>query len=565
MRVGRGSRVWTAVLLGGVLVLPMMAADAPEVAQAAEPTVVSALELPNRLQVGQHGSDRVTVSGPVGRPVHVQFRTAGTPWRTAVTLTTKTRHELPVEVAVTTPGGWLVWQVLQRRRGCSTGCREVWAVAGRTDDPVGEWRVRVPAVPGWARAVTPAERIQVVRFPRWIRRVDVSSTGAQANDYTFGAALSADGRFVAFHSYASNLVSDDTNGVADVFVHERATGQTSRVSVSSTGEQSNEDWSGYETISDDGRHVAFGSDASSLVPGDTNGARDIFVHDRATGQTSRVTVTSTGGQANGPSLFSTISADGRYVAFASDASNLVRRDTNGERDVFVHDRVTGQTTRVSVSSTGRQANRDSSDPEVSADGRYVAYVSWASNLVPADTNQWNDVFVHDRVTGQTSRVSVSSTGAQATRGSWPGAISHDGRYVAFDSSASNLVGGDTNGAGDVFVHDRMTGRTSRVSASSTGGQSDGSSHYGEVSPDGRYVAFESYATNLVRLQAASTSTSIMLHDRTTGRTRLIGPASDGDISLSEGGRFVATDVPQSFLVAGDTNGATDVFLARLKY
>jgi Tol biopolymer transport system component len=233
-------------------------------------------------------------------------------------------------------------------------------------------------------------------------------------------------------------------------VHDRLTGQTTRVSVASDGAQGNGD-SECPSISADGRYVAFASLASNLVPGDTNGRMDIFVHDRLTGQTTRVSVASDGTEGNGDSGFPSISADGRYVAFASLASNLVPGDTNGTWDVFVHDRLTGQTTRVSVASGGAQGNGDSRFPSISADGRYVAFQSYASNLVPGDTNGVLDVFVHDRLTGQTTRVSVASDGTQGDSYSFGSSISADGRYVAFASYASNLVPGDTNGWADVFV------------------------------------------------------------------------------------------------------------------
>jgi Tol biopolymer transport system component len=263
-------------------------------------------------------------------------------------------------------------------------------------------------------------------------------------------SISADGRYVAFHSDASNLVPGDTNGTWDIFVHDRLTGQTTRVSVASDGTQGN-NGSGDPSISADGRYVAFTSEASNLVPGDTNGTWDIFVHDRVTGQTTRVSVASDGSEGYGSSFSSSISADGRYVAFSSWASNLVPGDTNGWADVFVHDRVTGQTTRVSVASDGTEGNHVSLLPSISADGRYVAFSSWASNLVPGDTNEVQDIFVHDRLTGQTSRVSVASGGTEGNGASEFPSISADGRYVAFYSAASNLVPGDTNGTWDIFV------------------------------------------------------------------------------------------------------------------
>ena len=330
-------------------------------------------------------------------------------------------------------------------------------------------------------------------------RVSVSSSGDQgdlASATAYDRCFSADGRYVAFESSSSNLVPGDTNGTRDVFVHDRVTGGTERVSVSSSGGQGN-DWSDSPSISADGRYVAFYSRASNLVAGDTNAVADIFVHDRVTGGTERVSVSSTGEQGDG--AWPSISADGRYVAFYSSASNLVPGDTNGAFDVFVHDRVTGETIRVSVSSSGVEGNSMSGLPTISADGRYVAFHSIASNLVPGDTNSGFDVFVHDLVTGETERVSVSSAGEESNDGSvysYGLAISSDGRYVAFPSNASNLVPGDTNGKIDVFVHDRVTGATERVVVSSSGEQGNDHSAFASISADGRYVAFQSEATNL---------------------------------------------------------------------
>src|SRR5207249_1268748 len=213
----------------------------------------------------------------------------------------------------------------------------------------------------------------------------------------------------------------------------------------------------HPALSADGRFVAFGSDATNLVAGDTNGTTDVFVHDRQTGTTERVSVASGGGtQGNGKSggffAFPALSADGRFVAFQSDATNLVAGDTNGTTDVFVHDRQTATTERVSV-------NGFSAGPALSADGRFVAFHSTGSNLVAGDTNGATDVFVHDRQTGTTERVSGASDGTQGNDASAGPALSADGRLVAFHSSATNLVAGDANRAYDVFVHDRAVSTT----------------------------------------------------------------------------------------------------------
>lgn len=200
--------------------------------------------------------------------------------------------------------------------------------------------------------------------------------------------------------------------------------------------------------------MAFESYAANLVSDDTNSTWDVFVHDQQTGETTRVSVDSDGTQGNGISVQAWISTNGRYVAFASNANNLVSGDTNNQFDIFVHDRQTGQTSRVSIASDGLQGNEDSFGPSISADGRYVAFQSQATNLINGDTNASSDIFVHDRQIGQTTRISIASDNTQGNNNSYISVISETGRYIAFASDASNLVSNDTNGVRDVFVHDR---------------------------------------------------------------------------------------------------------------
>jgi Tol biopolymer transport system component len=277
-------------------------------------------------------------------------------------------------------------------------------------------------------------------------RVSVASDGSEADRHSSGPLISADGRFVAFESWATNLAAAVTT-YQQIFVHDRDTGATEMVSFSGDGEPA--DYAVNPSISGDGRFVAFEfSDYTSGL--------HIVVHDRQTDETELVSVATGGTPGNGLSHFPSISADGRYISFTSDADNLVDEDTNGVADVFVHDRETGETRRVSVASTGAEANwgfwLDRSS--ISADGRYVAFVSGATNLVPATTNDWDDVFVHDRQTGTTTQVSVDDEGVPGNSFSlWP-SISADGQIVAFASYATNLVAGDTNGASDIFVHER---------------------------------------------------------------------------------------------------------------
>jgi Tol biopolymer transport system component len=388
-------------------------------------------------------------------------------------------------------------------------------------------------------------------------RVSLASDGTQANgDSTWGSS-SADGRYITFVSEASNLVSNDTNGQADVFLHDRQTGQTSRVSVASDGTQAN-NISWVPKISADGRYITFSSDATNLVSNDNNYRLDAFVHDRQTGQTSRVSVASDGTESDGSSGASTISADGRYIAFVSDASNLISDGSvYGIFDAFVHDRQTGQTSLVSVASDGTRGNNPSYRAAISADGRYIAFDSHASNLVNNDTNNWGDVFVHDQLTGQTSRISVTSDGTEFTTSSYLSAISAGGRYVVFGTHL-------------VWVHDRQTGQTSQVSGDWYDVGLPSPLHLGSISAGGRFVTFRANDDNPL-LGDTNDYWDIFMFDRQTGQTSLIsmawdGRQSNGDTylsSLSGDGRYVVFSSRASNLVLGDTNGYQDVFVRDL--
>ncbi len=334
------------------------------------------------------------------------------------------------------------------------------------------------------------------RRQRTIERVNIDSDGNQASEHSFSPSISVDGRYVAFSSFASNLVPDDTTYIEDIFVFDRQQRTIERVSVDPLGNQANGD-SSKPSISADGRYVAFSSYASNLVPGDTNSTGDIFVFDHQQGTIERVSVDSLGNQANGDNILPTISRDGRYVAFSSDASNLVPGDTNNAVDIFVFDRQQRTIERVSVDSQGNQASENSFSPSICGNGRYVAFSSWASNLVPNDINGDNDIFVFDRQQRTIELVSLDSQGNQANEFSSTPSINADGRYVAFNSYASNLVPDDTNGDNDIFVFDRQQKTIERVSVDSQGNQANGNSRDSSISFDGRYVAFASDASNLV--------------------------------------------------------------------
>ncbi len=411
-----------------------------------------------------------------------------------------------------------------------------------------------------------------VAFAGKTERISVDSkervTSSGLSDFS---SISANGRYAAFDSRASSLVPNDTNDKFDVFLRDRVEGTTKRISVSSHGDQGDAD-SYAPSISGNGRYIAFESDASTLVDGDTNSESDIFVHDRVTGKTTRVSVSSAGAEADGGSRGAKISANGRYVAFVSSAENLVEGDTNHVRDIFVHDRRTKKTRRVSVDSNGVQANHESDDASISAKGRAIAFESRATNLVPDDTNADLDVFVHDMKTGETTRVSVHSNGTQATGASFGPSMSANGRIIAFASNAPDLLTDDDNGEQDVFVHDRKTGITTRESVNSAAVQGNDYSENGGLSKSGRYLSFGSYATNLVTLDTNG-SEDIFVRDRKKGLTIRASVRSDGGQSanpdayypaLSSNGRVVIFTSNASDLDGTDSNDTGDIFVREWK-
>ena len=399
-------------------------------------------------------------------------------------------------------------------------------------------------------------------------RASLGTNGEQAYEQSRQPQISADGRFVAFSTGAANLVPGDTNGVWDVFLRDRRRRTTERVSVSSAGEAA-DDHCLVVSMSADARFVAFLSMATNLVPGDAGWPHDCFVRDRATGTTEKVSVDSAGADAWSDTEGASLSADGRFVAFWSWAGNLVPGDHNPYPDVFVRDRILGTTERASVSSSGVEADGECNRCAISADGRFVVFVSSASTLAAGDVNGWSDVFVRDRLLGTTELASLSTSGIQGDFGSSIPAISGDGRYVAFSSDARNLVPGDTNGSSDVFVRDRLLGTLERVSVTTGGGQANHASDLAlAISPDGRYVSFESSAWNLVP-EDTNGGADVFVRDRVRGTTERVSVATGGaeayqsstfGCPLSADGRFVAFDSISIDLVAGDSNGVFDIFV-----
>jgi len=390
-----------------------------------------------------------------------------------------------------------------------------------------------------------------------VTRISVASDGTQALGGHTGqsnhhADVTADGRFIAFASDATNLVPGDTNGQGDVFVHDLLTGQTSRVSVTNDGSQAIGGPSAAPSISDDGRYVAFASSASNLAGGGQIVETSVFIRDRALGTTTKV-----GLHALGPNVSSSsvaMTPDGRYVAF------------NGERSgdriivVWVFDRASGTATELVASHSGVFLT-------ISADGRFVTFTSVESDIVPGDTNGFYDVFVHDRMMNATRRVSVGSDGTEANAHSGHSDISADGRFVVFTSNATNLDGA-MRGA---FIHDQLTGRTSLVSVSTAGMPGDSLSSGVSISADARYVAFASSATNLVDQDTNGTQ-DVFVRDRITGVTSLLSRAPDGSPSngqsfapvMTASGNGVVFVSLATNLALNDTNSLSDIFVARAR-
>ncbi|MCB0012898.1 MAG: hypothetical protein KDE34_13385, partial [Anaerolineales bacterium] len=440
-----------------------------------------------------------------------------------------------------------------------------------------------------------------------IARISEGFNGAEANDVSDFPAVSADGRYVAFYSQASNLVANDTNARRDAFVYDRQTGLTSLVSVASNGSQANQMSGEFSplAISADGRHVAFTSFASNLVPNDTNNTFDIFVHDRQTGATVRVSVDQNGDEGPFEANFPDISATGRFVVFLT-RSRLDPADTNSLYDVYVHDRDTDndgifdepgaiRSTMVSIARDGTMSNNhtDTSHLSISADGRHIAFASFATNLVNNDTNGQIDIFYHDRDTDNdgifdepgainTARASIADDNTQANGPSHDPDISGDGRFVAFSSDANNLVLADVpacNGSNctDVFVFDRDTdddgiydedGATGirRVSVTDAGAGANGHSRNPAINQDGSVVVFSSLATNLGDI--GTVFYKVFSHELATGTTSLISEGVSGiwannhawRPAISGDGRLIAFSAMASNLIPGDTNGVEDAFI-----
>jgi len=400
-----------------------------------------------------------------------------------------------------------------------------------------------------------------------ITRINVTSKGNEANTHSFAPSISGDGRYVAFQSDATNLVTYDSNRFTDVFLHDRYTNQIKLISRNLAGKSANFK-STFPVISQEGHYVVFQSDASDLVADDINQMRDIFIYHISSEKIELVSVNSEGIQGNAPSSFPVVSSNGRYVAFESDATNLVADDTKNYVDVFVHDRETRETTRVSLSSTGKQLNSSSYGASISGDGRYVVYASDSRSVVSGDTNKVTDVFFHDRETGNNQRLSLNNEGIEGNAASHEPRISLDGQYVVFISRASNLVPNDTNGNEDIFLRNLTTQTTTRISVNNQGQEGDNDSFAPHISGNNHYIVFNSKANNLVNDDDNNT-VDVFIYDRDTQQISSVTPFSqtfsNSDASvyppvISDDGRFVAYESRALNLTAIDLNESSDIFV-----
>lgn len=415
--------------------------------------------------------------------------------------------------------------------------------------------------------------------PQRTVRVRLAASG-NPNGPSTEPALSGDARRMAFTSAATNLIAQpDANGkVRDVFVYEQGTGAIELASIGLGGAPADAS-SGGPVLNADGSHLAFVSRATNLVAGDTNRFADVFV--RLPDSTIvRASVSRDGQQANQASREPDLSADGRLLVFTSRADNLVEGDTNGGDDVFVRDVLTGEIALVSAGRRGGPAEGDSSAPAISADGRYVTFSSDARNLAAGDDNGRQDVFMRDLATGRTKLISVARGGGGAQNLSLGAGraqvsdVSRGGRFVVFESAATNLAGRDRNRRPDIFVRDNRRGSTRRVSVSTTNEEGDSGSYLPTITPDGRYVAFGSRADDLVAEDAQGPDvfvrelkreTTVLVNvssrGRLRGREHALPPP--GRPSLSADGATAAFSSSASNLAGSDRNRLADVFLRRL--
>ncbi|MFK7804118.1 MAG: FG-GAP-like repeat-containing protein, partial [Anaerolineae bacterium] len=397
-----------------------------------------------------------------------------------------------------------------------------------------------------------------------IDRVSIASDGTEGDAWSSDPAISADGAYITFSSSSKNLIVNDRNRRSDIFIHNRITGVTERISISSSGSEAN-GASFRPDISADGRYVVFQSDATNLVEGDDNDAVDIFLHDRQSGTTQLVSVNSNGDTGNGDSKRPAISADGSTIVYESEATNLVIIDQNDLQDIFFYDTTNGTTTMASVASAGSQANQESWGADVSDDGNFIAFASEATNLVAGEVDDTSDIYVRDRRGFITRVVSIPDSGTPVRNSSREGSISDSGDRVAFGANFDTLVPEDTNEKADIFTHIISSGDTERRSTASDGSQADSLSQSPAISGDGLSVAFVSYADNLDG--SAVEVRDVFLRDlQTDSLLRVsVNMAGGNSYSASEypvvsaDGRYVAFE-SYGPLILSDTNQKGDIYV-----
>ncbi|MCG3134469.1 MAG: Protein TolB [Planctomycetes bacterium] len=380
-----------------------------------------------------------------------------------------------------------------------------------------------------------------------------------------GPSITANGKLVAFVSYARDLVPGGSSDELNVFIRDVKKSTTRLVSVAADGTAANAECS-RPSVSATGRYVVFQSTATSFPGGATNGRSHIYRKDLKSGALTRVTRSVSGGDADGDSYAPSVSSNGRYVAFWSHATDLVPGDDGGHFDCFVTDLKTGTTTRVSTDAGGAPGNAGSSDPRISANGRWVAFHSSASNLVPGDENARADVFVVDLKSGEVDLVSRRPDGSQTDAGSVEATISANGRYVSFGSVDDGLVEDDTNERSDVFLLDRKSGTIVRASVGPDGQQGDEDALGHSISPDGKFVAFSTVATNFADDQ--NDTEDVFIYYAKWDEAYLVSTPGDDETgngptrgpSVSKGGIWIAVESEASNLIPGGGDGWPEVLV-----
>ncbi|HVM11538.1 MAG TPA: hypothetical protein VM638_03545 [Actinomycetota bacterium] len=394
---------------------------------------------------------------------------------------------------------------------------------------------------------------QASAYPRPGRTTLISTGATGAQDWSWLPDISHDGRFIVYESDSAGLVPGDTNGATDVFWHDRATGETRRASVAADGGQVRQGGN-RPAVSDDGRYVGFYSYAADLIPGDTNPWADCFLKDMWTGAVELVSVAHDGGWTDGGCFSIQMDSTGRSIVFESYGTNIVPGDTNGAADIFVRDREKGETRRVSVASDGTQADDASLvDPVISADGSVAAFYSTATNLTDDPKHSPGYIYAHDLRTGVTERVAKADDGTTANSGSIFKAISGDGRFVAFASGSTNLTPNDTNVSSDIFVHDLLTKKTRRVNVTSAGAEAEARTlaYTPSLSHDGRFVSFVTRAANLTEGDT-NTKDDVFVHDLLTGETEMISvDLAGGPSGESVTGRYNPNEITGTSVISGD--------------